>query len=265
MKKIIEKVKKKTNHLVKGFKNWFSSFKRIHPVRFRFSFLALGVVSLTIFFRILLSDSLIHGVSGVPAPSSGLLQEGLLKTSIEESVQTGSEDIVKGVYIKSDDKKMRTDVGFIDLRILTLEDFFRAYKSPLEDYSDEFIEACERYDVNNWQLLPAIAMAETAGCKTGYSHEQRNCWGWGGSEPNRWEFYTYEEAIDLITYRMKRGYGNKYLNAKDIQSTYCGQTCMEWGWRWAQGVDYYVRKINDFGQRYGLKRTHEIKDWTWEE
>ncbi|MBU0975829.1 MAG: hypothetical protein ABIE03_01615 [Patescibacteria group bacterium] len=262
MKKIIERTK---IWLLKRFRkttNWFSSFRVSHPQRYKFSVIFLGFSILTIIFRIILSDSFIQGVSGVPALGNSSSQADMMRESLEESIQSGSSDVVKGIYIKSDDKKMRTDVGFVDLRILTLEDFFAAYESPLVDYSDEFIEACERYDVDNWQLLPAIAMAETSGCKTGYSHEQRNCWGWGGSEPNRWEFYTYEEAIDLITYRMKRGYGNKLLNAKDIQPTYCGQTCMEWGWRWAQGVDYYVKKINDFGQQYGLKRTHEIKNWS---
>jgi hypothetical protein len=105
-------------------------------------------------------------------------------------------------------------------------------------------------------------MAETRGCQTGQSFEQRNCWGWGGSGSNRWEFNSFEEAIDVIASRMKRGYGNEHLNAKDIQPTYCGSTCMQWGWRWARGVNHYVIKINDVGEGYGIPRTNEITDWS---
>jgi hypothetical protein len=64
---------------------------------------------------------------------------------------------------------------------------------------------------------------------------------------------------------MVNGYGNDRLNARDIQSTYCGITCMEWGWRWASGVNYYTKKINEFGDKYGLAHTNEITDWTWDE
>ena len=176
---------------------------------------------------------------------------------IKENILGADDEIARRIWVD----KIRTDVGFTDLRVLALEDYFNAYNSPLAGDSDEFIKAAEKYEVDNWQLLPAIAMAETSGCKTGYSHDQRNCWGWGGSEPNRWEFYSYAEAIDTITYRMKKGYGNNNLNPKDIQGTYCGRSCNAWGWRWAMGVDYYIRKLNDFAAKYGIERTNETYDW----
>jgi hypothetical protein len=207
-----------------------------------------------------------------------LLTQQLLKHSVQPSQQVLGETVSLyniGQYLVENKfenatfqgqtplgRKVRSDVGFVDLRILTLEDFFNSYNSPLAPHADEFIEASDRYGVENWQLLPAIGMAETRGCQTGLSHEQRNCWGWGGSEPNRWVFNSYEDAIDIITARMIKGYSNKYLNAKDIQPTYCGSTCMQWGWRWAKGVDYYVKKINDFGEKYKLPRTNEITDWS---
>ena len=181
--------------------------------------------------------------------------------SMEEGNKTLNESPYMGTKTSRVYHEIRSDVGFVDLRILTLEEFFNSYGSPLAGFADEFIEADERYGIENWQLLPAIAINETNGCQTGISYEQKNCWGWGGSGPNRWVFLTWEQAIDTISYNMIRGYGNDRMNAKDIQSTYCGTTCTEYGWKWAKGVNYYTKQINDFGEKYGLARSNEIIDW----
>ncbi|MFC1780314.1 hypothetical protein ACFLY9_01325 [Patescibacteria group bacterium] len=239
-------------------KEWFMKFKKSHPYRFYISVFSISLVLLTFLFKINLSDKLFVNATDVINPSNTTRNTNVV--SIENDINNSNQDVL-GISTKKHHRKVRSDVGFIDLRILTLEDFFTYYESPLIDYSDEFIEACERYNVENWQLLPAIALAETLGCRTGISHEQRNCWGWGGSGRNRWEFDSYEEAIDLITHRMINGYGNERMNARDIQSTYCGSTCMEWGWRWAKGVNNYTMKINDFGEKYGLPRTNEIQSY----
>lgn len=243
-------------------KSYLKNFKKSHPSRFYGSITFVLIILFTIIFRTYVTDSLITRLIKVSENIRSDQINDISQISIEEQISNKNNINILGVQKRSQENKIRTDVGFIDLRVLTLEDFFNHYGSPLADSSDEFIEATERYDVVNWQLLPAIAMAETIGCQTGFSYEQRNCWGWGGSEPNRWEFRSFAEAIDLITYRMIRGYGNNNMNAKDIQSTYCGRTCMQWGWRWAQGVDYYARKINDFGEKYGLPRTNEIYNWS---
>jgi hypothetical protein len=245
-----------------SLKSWLSNFRKNYPSRFYGTVSIILLVPLTIIFRTYFTDSILAGIVEVSEGISDGDINKIQKIPIEGQLTKNYNANVKGSFTRSQNNKIRTDVGFVDLRVLTLEDFFNHYGSPLADSSDEFIEACERYDIVNWQLLPAIGMAETIGCQTGFSYEQRNCWGWGGSEPNRWEFKTFAEAIDLISYRMIRGYGNNNMNAKDIQSTYCGRTCMQWGWRWAQGVDYYTKRINDFGEKYGLPRTNEIHDWS---
>lgn len=234
--------------------------KQRYPYKFYGTVIIVFSLGLFITFKTILTNKFLPEVdakesSAVLGESSNLysLEYYLVENKFENATFAANSPL---------GKKVRSDVGFVDLRILTLEDFFSSYGSPLAPHADEFIEASDRYGVENWQLLPAIGMAETRGCQTGLSHQQRNCWGWGGSEPNRWKFNSYEEAIDIITFRMIKGYTNKYLNAKDIQPTYCGATCMQWGWRWAKGVDYYVKKINDFGEKYKLPRTNEITDWS---
>lgn len=257
---IAENLKKKIKSLSK---NWLHNFVNNHPFRVKIIVLSISVLISTFLIRSYTLNLLTNNFGQKEYSTEIETNSNLLSDSLEKSIIEREDILVKGSISKRQCFKIGTDVGFVDLRVLTLEDMFRYYESPLLDYSDEFIEASEKYDVKNWQLLPAIAMAETIGCKTGISHEQRNCWGWGGSGHNRWEFNSYDEAIDLIARNMINGYGNDRLNAKDIQSTYCGITCMEWGWRWAKGVDYYTRIINDFGEKYGLKRTNEINDWTW--
>lgn len=249
-------------NFLNSVRQWYSSFRKKYPTRFYGTLLITILFTLTAIFRTLFTEEFLTQLVDVSAKVRDDGINRIEKISIEQNLEFTDVANVQGILTRSQITKVRTDVGFVDLRVLTLEDFFNHYGSPLTEDSDEFIEACERYEVINWQLLPAIAMAETIGCQTGYSYEQRNCWGWGGAEPNRWEFHTFAEAIDLITYRMIRGYGNNNMNAKDIQSTYCGRTCMQWGWRWAQGVDYYTKRINDFGEKYGLPRTNEIQDWS---
>ncbi len=264
MKKIrVKVVVDKNVKITGGFQRanrWRESFKGQHPVRYKvFRFLLLFFL-LTVFLRLFVAGPLVTKVwteGMVPKALSNNSASGDLNY-IENEVLAREENDVKGVEQSRVDEKIGSDVGFIDRRVLALEDFFNAYGSPLASYSDEFIKACEKYDVKNWQLIPAIAIAETNGCQTDISYEQRNCWGWGGAR--RVNFHSFEQAIDTITKTMKATYGNRYLNPKDIQHGYCGRWCYESkGWKWAMGVNSYIYRINDFGEKYGLERTHEIR------
>ncbi|MBN2016016.1 hypothetical protein JW766_04245 [Candidatus Dojkabacteria bacterium] len=256
------KVSKKQYEFIKKvyhpIRTWYTKVRSSHPYRLYTSAVFLVIVILTIFFRVSISEFLIRRIGGLSTQASAAYSGNVERESIEALVSEKHGPNVKGATTGTRTFQVQSDVGFVDLRVLTLEDFFNFYGSPLAEHSDDMIEACERYGVENWQLLPAIAINETNGCQTGKSYEQKNCWGWGGAGKNRWEFHTFEEAIDIITHRMINGYGNRRMNAKDIQGTYCGPNCMEYGWKWAKGVNYYVFRINDFGERYGLPRTNEI-------
>jgi hypothetical protein len=251
--KISDEFRKK----LESIEEWFHNFRSKYPLRFLFSVIIIPSLVLTPIIKFTILDRILIDGTGrdVNVYANDVKSEG-----IERELKLSGSSVL-GTSVDSFRDEVTTDVGFVDLRVLTLEDFFRHFKSPLADYSDEFIEACERYGVNNWQLLPAIAMAETLGCQTGESFRQRNCWGWGGSGSNRVEFDSFKQAIDTITYRMIAGYGNDRMNARDIQSTYCGISCMQWGWRWAIGVNNYTIRINDFGQSYGLPRTNEVENF----
>jgi len=246
-------LKEKTYHInLSSIKNWSNKYRLkrsfLNPkLLFIIPFIILVFIYEPVISNVIYNDNKHYQTYENQNPNKLSIEEMLYKNNIN----------IKGVST-SNINYIRSDVGYTDLRVITLEEFFNSYKSPLAEYSDDFIEACERYSVNNWQLLPAIAIAETNGCQTGISFEQKNCWGWGGAGNNRWEFNSFEEAIDQITSRMIRTYGNNRMNAKDIQSTYCGMWCMVYGWKWAKGINYYVYRVNDIGQKYGLERTNEI-------
>jgi len=243
------------------FQYWFSNFRSKYPRRFYITLLFLPFCLITLLFKFFVSDSLLPN-------DSELYNKYQIHNSNNDNIESIENNLIssnlniKGEYTVADNNYIRSDVGFADLRVLTLEDYFNSYESPLAEYSDDFIEASEKYNINNWQLLPAIAIAETNGCQTGESFEQKNCWGWGGAGKNRVEFRTFDQAIEVIASRMIKTYGNDRMNARDIQSTYCGSWCMQNGWKWAKGVNFYVFRINDFGESYGLDRTNEIYDFS---
>jgi len=244
--------------------SWINNLKKHYPHRYRGTILISFLFLLTVIFRFALVSPILHSyyyVSSEYTASSGNPLQRFI--SIEEEIASDLTSNIKGIFSHKEKKDdiIKTDVGFVDLRVVTLEEFFSFYGSPLGEYSDDFIEASERYNIENWQLLPAIAINETNGCQTGTSYHQKNCWGWGGGPQNRIVFDSLEDAIEIISYAMISSYGNERMNARDIQSTYCGQNCMEQGWKWAKGVNSYVKQINDYGEGYGLPRTNEIEEF----
>jgi len=118
-----------------------------------------------------------------------------------------------------------------DYRAVVLDEYFKRNDSPLYGYGTVFVEKCNQYGAPfDCTTLPAIAWVETRLCGFSFSHDQRNCWGFGGSGPNRIWFDDYEDAIDLITDRLVNAYGPQYMvNPESMQHVYCGAHCNAWG------------------------------------
>ncbi|KXK27273.1 MAG: hypothetical protein TR69_WS6001000147 [candidate division WS6 bacterium OLB20] len=123
------------------------------------------------------------------------------------------------------------NIADTDYRAIVLDEFFRRNDSPLYGYGKVFVEKCDQYGAPfDCTTLPAIAWVETRLCGYSFSHDQRNCWGFGGSGPNRIWFDDYEDAIDLITDRLVNAYGPQYMtNPESMQHVYCGPHCNSWG------------------------------------
>lgn len=84
-----------------------------------------------------------------------------------------------------------------DTPVETLARYFQTVKSPLEEHSTEFVEAAKRYGID-WRLLPALAMVETAGGRTGV--RGHNFFGWG-----RARFDSPKEAIWTVAAELGEG------------------------------------------------------------
>lgn len=116
-------------------------------------------------------------------------------------------------------------------RARVLDLYFQKSNSPLYGHGQDFVDACEKYGApSDCTLLPAIAKVETDLCKTGISHKQYNCWGFGGSGENRFEYASFEQSIDVITVRLIQGYGKNFFSDPNIgELAYCGRHCNNWG------------------------------------
>ncbi|MFW5702584.1 MAG: hypothetical protein ACOCXP_01310 [Candidatus Dojkabacteria bacterium] len=116
--------------------------------------------------------------------------------------------------------------------------------SPLEGQGQTFIDACKEYGApDDCLLLLGLSKVETNHCRTDISAQQFNCWGWGGSPPNRIEFNSFEEAIDTITRNLMRYYGTRFFeNANNGALYYCGRHCVRYG----DYVEGEKRRINQF-------------------
>ena len=139
-----------------------------------------------------------------------------------------------------------------DYRAHVLREYFKKYNSPLVDFAQEFVNACNKYQApKDCTTLAAIAYVETKLCTLGFAAQQKNCWGFGGSGHNRITFNTYNEAIDYITKTLVSGYGNYYLqNPRLMQYTYCGITCNKWG----SGVQSARIEINRISENLGYPK-----------
>ncbi len=111
------------------------------------------------------------------------------------------------------------------------DQYFAANNSPLAGYGDHFVTACRKYAApSDCTLLPAIAKVETNHCRTDISAKQFNCWGFGGSGPNRILYTSFPQAIDEITRRLMSGYGTRFFqNPNNGALSYCGGHCVNWG------------------------------------
>lgn len=138
--------------------------------------------------------------------------------------------------------EMQTNEYSYRARVLDL--YFKKYDSPLYGYGQNFVDACEKYGApEHCTLLPAIAKVETDLCKTGISHAQYNCWGFGGSGENRFAYKSFEQSIDVVTARIMQGYGKGFFNNPNTgELAYCGDHCSGWG-EHVQGAQSEIRGI----------------------
>src|SRR5579859_499464 len=128
-----------------------------------------------------------------------------------------------------------------DGRVAKLQQFFAHYGSPLEPYSQNIVDAADKYGLD-YKILPAIAGQESGWCRNIIS-DSYNCWGWGiyGSKVTR--FPDYPTAIDTVSRGLARNYVKQGLTTpQQIMQRY-NPTSSANGGSWAAGVNYFLDQL----------------------
>ena len=156
---------------------------------------------------------------------------------------------VLGVNTINKTGKITLDLLSTDIRTKVLEEYFVSIRSPLVGQASIFIEMADKYKLDKWGLLPAIAMIETNGCRTenqrGYGI--KNCWGWRRNGKDI-RFSTWEDSIGNITKSLAKYNTDPF----SIQPSYCPPCEASGNDLWAKGVVSELRKINEIGKKYGV-------------
>ncbi len=128
-----------------------------------------------------------------------------------------------------------------DARAKIVEDFFAGYKSPLANYSNEFIIVADKYQID-WRLLPAIAMQESNGGKK-VIKDSFNPFGYGIYGDNVRKFPSWEDAIKRVGQALREDYLNQGLKTpEEIMAKYTPPSLLKEG-AWAKGVRSFMNKL----------------------
>ncbi|MEN9582682.1 MAG: hypothetical protein RL641_636 [Candidatus Parcubacteria bacterium] len=116
-----------------------------------------------------------------------------------------------------------------EYRAAMVDAYFSAKKLPMAGYGKLLVEAADKYDID-WRLLPAIAMRESTGGKTGHTCggtllKENNPWGWNSCKGKG--FTSMEESIDMLAQHLSGNhprttdyYKKSQGNVKAILQTY---------------------------------------------
>lgn len=136
------------------------------------------------------------------------------------------------------DMSLEDQIAVKDSRVENLRGFFTTHKSPLEPYSEAFIEKAEKYDLD-FRLLPAIAMQESNLCKKA-PKDSYNCWGFGMYGKNKVTFSNFEEAIESVSKTLSENYKSIGLvTPEQIMTKYTPSNQGDW----AKSVNYFMGQL----------------------
>lgn len=140
--------------------------------------------------------------------------------------------------LPSDGTISSVEVENHDARILSLDEFFASYNSPLEGHAKTIIDEADKNKID-YRLLPAIAMQESTLCKK-IIKNSFNCWGFGIYGGKVTKFDNYDHAIKVITSTLAKKYVQKgYVSPEEIVKKY---TPSDTG-RWPEVVNMIMTRL----------------------
>lgn len=127
-----------------------------------------------------------------------------------------------------------------DQRVVNLRQFLLSYKSTLEPFAENIVQAADQHDID-YRLLPAIAMQESNLCKKSPT-DSYNCWGFGVYGKNVRRFTSFAEAIDIVSATLAKEYKNKgFVTPEEIVEKY---TPSDNG-KWVNSVMHFMDEIKN--------------------
>lgn len=130
----------------------------------------------------------------------------------------------------------------LDPRALVLKDYFAKYDSPLENHSQDFIDAADEYEMD-WKLVPAIAGVESTFGK--FTPGGFNGWGWGVYGNQALYFNSWRHGIFTVSKGLKENYINKGL-ADPYSMNRVYATSPAWGSK----VSYFMNDLDQFSKSH---------------
>ncbi len=126
----------------------------------------------------------------------------------------------------------------MDARVEVIRSFFAKYKSELEPYSQNIIDAADKYGLD-YRLLPSIAMQESNLCKKA-PKDSYNCWGFGIYGKKITRFKSFPQAIDIVTKTLAKDYKSKGLETpEEIVKLYTPSS----KGTWQNSVNYFINQL----------------------
>lgn len=149
-------------------------------------------------------------------------------------------------------QEMVLEVKVLDPRARVLHDYLSQFNSPLATYAQDFVDAADLHKID-WKLVPSIAGVEsTFGKFTPGSdlYPSYNGWGWGVYGDQAIYFKSWKEAIYTISEGLKKEYIDKgLLTPYQINPKYAASKT------WGSRVDYFMKDITKFAQKYNLEHS----------
>ena len=125
-----------------------------------------------------------------------------------------------------------------DARIEMVRQFFAKYKSPLEPFASNVVDAADKYGLD-FRLIPSIAMQESNLCQKIIT-DSYNCWGFGIYGKKVTMFESYPEAIETVTKTLANNYMAGGLNTpEEIMKKYTPSS----NGSWANSVNYFMSQL----------------------
>lgn len=156
-------------------------------------------------------------------------------------ITPSSSDFKLYSALPSSQTEVSSSIETADARIKIIENFFKGYNSVLADYSNEFVTAADKYNLD-YRLMPAIAMQESNGGKKVIT-DSNNPFGYGIYGNSVLKFPSWDAAIQRVAKGLREDYLDKGLKTPyEIMTKYTPPS-VEKGGPWAKGVTSFMEEL----------------------